>query len=42
VPGKQADVVVLSEDVLTCDEVRIPEIRPVLTLVGGEIVYRAS
>ena len=39
--GKQADVVVLSEDVLTCDETRIPEIRPVLTLVGGEIVYRA-
>jgi len=40
--GKQADVVVLSEDVVTCDEARIPEIRPVLTLVGGEIVYRAS
>ena len=40
--GKQANVVVLSEDVLTCDEVLIPEIRPVLTLVGGEIVYQAS
>ena len=40
--GKQADVVVLSEDVVTCDEARIPEIRPVLTLVGGEIVYGAS
>ena len=40
-PGKQADVVVLSEDVFTCDEARIPQIRPVLTLVGGEIVYRA-
>jgi len=40
--GKQADVVVLSEDVITCDAVLIPEIRPVLTLVGGEIVYRAS
>ena len=40
--GKQADVVVLSEDVLTCDERLIPEIRPVLTLVGGEIVSRAS
>ena len=39
--GKQADVVVLSEDVVTCDEVLIPEVRPVLTLVGGEIVYRA-
>jgi predicted amidohydrolase YtcJ len=32
---------VLSEDVFTCDEARIAEIRPVLTLVGGEIVYRA-
>jgi cytosine/adenosine deaminase-related metal-dependent hydrolase len=40
--GKQADVVVLSEDVFTCDEMLIPEIRPVLTLVGGEIVYRAG
>jgi predicted amidohydrolase YtcJ len=39
--GKQADVVVLSADVVTCDEAQIPEIRPVLTLVGGEIVYRA-
>jgi predicted amidohydrolase YtcJ len=37
--GKQADVVVLSEDVFTCDEARIPEIGPVLTLVDGEIVY---
>jgi predicted amidohydrolase YtcJ len=40
--GKQADVVVLSDDVVTCDDARILEIRPVLTLVGGEIVYRAS
>ncbi len=40
--GKHADVVVLSEDVFTCDEVLIPEIQPVLTLVGGEIVHRAS
>jgi predicted amidohydrolase YtcJ len=40
--GKQADIVVLSEDVVTCEETRIPWVRPVLTLVGGEIVYRAS
>jgi hypothetical protein len=40
--GKQADVVVLSEDVMTCDEPRIPGIRPVLTVLAGEIVYRAS
>ena len=38
--GKQADVVVLSEDVFTCDEALIPDTRPVLTLVSGEIVYR--
>jgi predicted amidohydrolase YtcJ len=40
--GKQADVVVLSDDVFTCDEARIPDIRPTLTLLGGEIVYRAG
>ena len=41
-PGKRADVVVLSEDVFACDEARIAEIRPVLTLVNGEAVYRAG
>ena len=39
--GKQADVVVLSDDVFTCEEALIPEIRPVLTMVDGEIVYGA-
>ena len=39
--GKLADLVVLSEDVFTCDEALIPDIRPVLTLVGGEVVHRA-
>ena len=38
--GKLADLVVVSEDVFTCAEARIPEIAPVLTLVGGEIVFR--
>ena len=41
-PGKRADVVVLSDDVFTCEEARIAEIRPILTLVNGEAVYRAS
>jgi predicted amidohydrolase YtcJ len=41
-PGKRADLIVLSEDVFTCPEDRIAEIRPVLTLVGGDVVYRAS
>src|SRR5258705_364382 len=40
-PGKRADLIVLSEDVFTCPEDHIAEIRPVLTLVGGDIVYRA-
>jgi len=40
-PGKRADLVVLSEDVFTCPEDRIPQIRPTLTLLDGEIVFRA-
>jgi predicted amidohydrolase YtcJ len=40
-PGKRADLVVLSEDVFTCAEARIPAIRPTLTLLDGEVVYRA-
>ncbi len=40
--GKRADLVVLDEDVFTCDESRIKEIRPVLTMVGGEAVYRQT
>jgi predicted amidohydrolase YtcJ len=40
-PGKRADLVVLSEDVFTCPEARIPEIRPVLTLLDGEVVFRS-
>lgn len=39
-PGHRADLVVLSEDVFTCPEARIRAIRPVLTMVGGEVVYR--
>jgi predicted amidohydrolase YtcJ len=39
-PGKRADLVVLSDDVFTCPEERIPDIRPALTLLDGEIVYR--
>ena len=39
--GKDADLVVLSDDVFTCPEARIPEIRPTLTLVGGDVVFRA-
>ena len=38
--GKRADLVALDEDVFTCPEGRIKDIAPVLTMVGGEIVYR--
>jgi predicted amidohydrolase YtcJ len=38
-PGKRADLVVCSDDVFTCPEAAIRDIRPVLTLVGGEVVY---
>jgi hypothetical protein len=38
--GKAADLVVLSDDVFACPGERIAEIRPVLTIVGGNIVYR--
>jgi predicted amidohydrolase YtcJ len=40
-PGKRADLIVLSDDVFRCPEERIAEIRPVLTLVGGDVVYTA-
>ncbi|MDH3786241.1 MAG: amidohydrolase family protein, partial [Acidobacteriota bacterium] len=38
--GKLADLVVLSDDLLTVPEERIPEIRVRLTMVGGKIRYR--
>jgi predicted amidohydrolase YtcJ len=41
-PGQRADLVALDEDVMTCDETRIKRIAPVLTMVGGEIVYDAT
>src|SRR5262249_21251037 len=39
VPGKRADLIVCSDDVFTCPEERIKDIRPVITMVGGEVVY---
>ena len=37
--GKLADLVVLSDDILTCEPDRIRDMDVVLTMVGGEIVY---
>jgi predicted amidohydrolase YtcJ len=39
--GKDADLVVLSDDVFTCEAARLADIRPALTLIGGEVVHRA-
>ncbi|WP_078119828.1 amidohydrolase [Thiosocius teredinicola] len=38
-PGKFADLLVLDRDYLTVPEVEIRRIKPLLTMVGGEIVY---
>ena len=38
-PGKLADLVVLSDNPLTCDEERIKDITAELTIVGGRIVH---
>jgi predicted amidohydrolase YtcJ len=38
-PGKYADLVVLSDDILTIDPVQIEKTRVDLTLVEGKLVY---
>jgi predicted amidohydrolase YtcJ len=40
--GKQADLVVLDRDYMTVPAAEIKRIRPTLTMVGGEVVYRAA
>jgi predicted amidohydrolase YtcJ len=39
-PGKLADVVVLSQDILAVPDERIPETEVLYTIVGGEVRYR--
>ncbi len=41
-PGKLADLVVLPEDILTCEPKRIRDMEVDLTMVGGKIVFRRS
>jgi predicted amidohydrolase YtcJ len=41
-PGKLADLVVLDRDYLTIPAEQIGNIRPVMTLVGGRVVYDGS
>jgi predicted amidohydrolase YtcJ len=40
--GKLADITVLSEDILTVPEERIPDIRVDMTIVGGEVRFERS
>ena len=39
-PGKLADVVVLSEDILTCPEERIRSAQVVYTIIGGQVRHQ--
>ncbi|MCA9004468.1 MAG: amidohydrolase family protein, partial [Planctomycetaceae bacterium] len=41
-PGKLADLVVLDRDYLTCPEEEIRQIKPVLTVLDGKIVFDAA
>jgi len=41
-PGKLADLVVLSDDFFACPEEHIVDISPVLSLVGGRVVFRSA
>ncbi|MGH7592751.1 MAG: amidohydrolase [Gemmatimonadales bacterium] len=42
VVGKAADFTVLDQDIMTIPEARIPATRNVMTIVGGEVVYRKN
>jgi predicted amidohydrolase YtcJ len=39
-PGKLADLVVLSEDIMTCPETHIRDMSVLMTIVGGQTVYK--
>jgi predicted amidohydrolase YtcJ len=41
-PGKRADLIALSDDLFSCPEARIADLAPVLTIVGGAVVYSAD
>ena len=40
-PGKLADIVILSDDILSIPEEEIPDARVLTTIVGGKVAYRA-
>jgi len=39
-PGKLADFVVLSADIMRIEPSRIPDVDVLMTVLGGEIVFR--
>lgn len=39
-PGHYADMIVLDQDIFTVDPMKIKDILPVLTMVGGKVVYK--
>ncbi|MGB0142747.1 MAG: amidohydrolase family protein [Luminiphilus sp.] len=39
--GKRADMTVTDQNLMTVDETKILATKPVMTIVGGEIVYQA-
>ncbi|MBS7619806.1 amidohydrolase, partial [Candidatus Bathyarchaeota archaeon] len=41
-PGKLADMIVLDKDVLTIDPDEIIDLKVLMTIIGGEIVYRRT
>ena len=41
-PGKLADIVVLSKDILTCPEEEIRDAKVLYTIVGGKVSYQAK
>jgi predicted amidohydrolase YtcJ len=41
-PGKLADLLVLSDDILTVPDAQIKEITPLLTLLGGKVVHQTN
>ncbi len=41
-PGKLADLTVLTQDILTSPMQELPKTQSVLTIVGGNIVYRSE
>jgi predicted amidohydrolase YtcJ len=38
-PGKLADMVIITDDILTCPADKIKDIESLMTIVGGKIVY---